>query len=373
MQRLVLILFAGIGMLGCNDSGPTSPTALSPQYAKGGGGGTVSGITVTSIGPTTGSSAAEEVNDQGLIVLNAGSPSRAFLWTPSQPRGTSGTLQDLGTVGGSASQATAINNSGHVVGSTGIGPFLWTQTGGMQGLGLASGWTSAAPQDINDAGDVAGTGGIGGANQAVVWHVSVDGAGLVQVAGRESLGIPPGWESSAGFAVNNLGQVAGWISTAAGPNHAALWTPSPEGWIIEDLGLLPGDYGSGAYGINDQGQVVGWSRPQQGCIHATLWSTQGGKLVSARALETQGGCSAEAWAVNNQGQIVGRLTLKSGQNATMWSLAPDGSTASIKDLGRLSGTGGSLGVGLSSNVGGVTEVAGFSQGTTQRATLWTVR
>jgi hypothetical protein len=59
----------------------------------------------------------------------------------------------------------------------------------------------------------------------------------------------------------------------------------------------------------------------------------------------------------------------------MWSLAADGSTASIKDLGKLSGSAGSLGMGLSGNIGGVTQVAGWSIPSSGglRATLWTVR
>lgn len=380
MQRLMLLTLTAVGLLACNDTSAPTAAEAGPDFAKAGAGG----ITVTSIFSTREYSQAEDVNDAGLVVGYTEtwytSPLRAFLWTPSEPRGTAGSVQDLGTFGGPTSAAKGINNSGHVVGfatdAAGAGhPFLWTRAGGMQDLGLDPLWTSGAPWDINDAGDVAGIAVTADGNRGVVWHVGVDAGGVVQVTGRETLGIPPGWESGAAFAVNNLGQVAGWISTAAVPNHAVLWTPSPSGLIIEDLGLLTGDYFSLAYGLNDRGQVVGSSRPQQGCAHAALWSTQNGRLTGRRALETGVDCNAEAWAINNEGRVAGRAQFKSGTNAALWTLAPDGTTSTITDLGKPSGSAASLGIGMSGTIGGVTQVAGLSQPSSGglRATLWTVR
>jgi probable HAF family extracellular repeat protein len=340
-------------------------------------------LTLTAIGPAKGGVQAEDVNDQGWVVGNTGtigiSPRRAFIWIPTQPRGTAGTFQDLGTFGGPTAATTAINNSGHVVGNAATAggglPFLWTKTAGMQNLGLDPLWTSGSALDINEVGQVAGIAQTASGSLVVIWNVRVDAAGVVQVLSRETVGAAPAGGSSTIFAINNMGQLAGWVTySASTPNHAVVWTPSPGGWTMEDLGLLPGDYASGAYGINDLGQVVGWSRPQQGCVHAALWTTQEGKLTGARALEALGGCSAEGWAINNQSQIVGRLTNSGRMEATMWTLAGDASTASIRILGRLSGTASSLGLGLSSSVGGLTQVSGLSHATTEdRGTLWTVR
>jgi probable HAF family extracellular repeat protein len=340
-------------------------------------------LTVTLIGPAKGGVQAEDVNDQGWVVGNTGtigiSPRRAFIWIPTQPRGTTGTFQDLGTFGGPTASAMAINNSGHVVGNAATAggglPYLWTKTAGMQDLGLDPLWTSAGALDINEVGQVAGIAQTVGGARIALWNVRVDAAGVVQVLSRETIGTLPDGGSSAVFAINNMGQLAGWVTySASTPNHAVVWTPSPSGWTMEDLGLLPGDYGSGAYGMNDLGQVVGWSRPQQGCVHAALWTTQNGKLTGARALEALGGCSAEGWAINNQSQIVGRLANSGRLEATMWTLAGDASTASIRILGRLSGTASSLGMGLSASVGGLTQVSGLSHATSEdRGTLWTVR
>ena len=383
MQRLALLILAALGLSACRDTSPTAP-ADSPPPAWGKAG--ARGVTITSIAPAGPGSQAEDVNDAGQVVGYTETPYyaplRAFLWTPAQPRGTTGVLQDLGTLGSSGALAKAIDNSGHVVGGSGDAAgvahaFIWTMTAGMQDLGLAAGWTGASAVDINESGQVAGYAETGVGQRAVLWTVSVDAAGAVQVLNRESLGTLPDGGSSVAFGVNNLGQVVGYAySPASGPNRAVLWTRTPTGWIIEDLGLLPGDYGSTGYGINDQGWVVGYSRPQQGCSHAVLWSTTAGRKSAVRALETLGGCSAEAWAVNNQGQVAGRSNPTHGGNeATLWTLAPDGSTAGVRDLGRLSGTAFSLGVGLSDAVGGITQVAGLSQPTSGdvRATLWAVR
>lgn len=245
----------------------------------------------------------------------------------------------------------------------------------MQDLGVSAGWAGAWATDINESGQVAGTAVTDLGQRAALWTVNVDGGGVVQVLGREVLGTLLDGASSVAFGMNNLAQVVGYAYTqASGPNRAVLWTRTQTGWMIEDLGVLPGDRGSTAYGINDQGQVVGVSMPSQGCFHAVLWTTEAGKLTGMRALETPGGCTAEAWAINNQSQVVGRLLNNGRTEAAMWTLAADGSTASIKNLGRLSGTASSLGMGVSASIGGITQVSGLSRAAwDDRATLWTVR
>jgi probable HAF family extracellular repeat protein len=85
-------------------------------------------------------SQAKGINSYGQVVGESHTPhgTYAFLWTPTTPHGTTGTMIDLGSLegtyfAGDASNAYAINSMGQIVGetatSTGAGhAFLWTPT-----------------------------------------------------------------------------------------------------------------------------------------------------------------------------------------------------------------------------------------------------
>src|SRR5262245_10288462 len=66
------------------------------------------------------SSNAIRINGSGQVIGGSFSPdsitARAFLWTPTTPNGTSGTMTDLGTLGGTSSYVTDINAFGQVIG-----------------------------------------------------------------------------------------------------------------------------------------------------------------------------------------------------------------------------------------------------------------
>jgi probable HAF family extracellular repeat protein len=77
-------------------------------------------------------------------------------------------MVDLGTLGGSFSEALAVNAGGQVVGrsmitaDSGIHAFCWTQTGGMIDLstfGLGGGFSVAVA--VNDGGEAVGRSGPG--------------------------------------------------------------------------------------------------------------------------------------------------------------------------------------------------------------------
>ena len=101
-------------------------------------------------------SVATAVNDSGQVVGSSfihfnGEPfEHAFLWTQADG------MTDLGTLpGGTGSKATAINARGWIVGNAGHA-FLWTQMGGMVDLGtLPSGTTSEAVA-VNANGQILG-------------------------------------------------------------------------------------------------------------------------------------------------------------------------------------------------------------------------
>lgn len=228
-------------------------------------------------------SAANAVNSRGQVVgaaLNAvpedpniagifnGLPAaqqvRAFLWQGAM-------MHDLGTLGGSNAQATAINERGDVSGFSGtnndnvindatgsptIHPFLW-KNGRMQDLGSLGG-TFATPGSFNAGGPF-------------------------------------------GRVMNAHGQVAGTSFLPGDVSwHAFLWS---NGHMI-DLGTLGGS-NSEAVSLNDRGQVVGRAYVQDTPLvrHGFLWEK--GRMTD---LGTVGACPrGTARSINRRGQIVGGL------------------------------------------------------------------
>lgn len=238
------------------------------------------------------------------------------------------TLTDLGTLGGSMSGATAINDRGQVIGQSTIAPdsfvthsFFWAPGSGMI-----------------DVGTLGGTG-----TEAV--------------------------------ALSNTGQVVGWSDTLAGPRHAFSWTS--EGGIV-DLGTF-GGLRSRAAAVNNHGQVVGWSESSDGQLHAFSWSaaggmvdlgpgfasdvnnagqvlvgggsgspfvwTQGGGFVP---LGTLGGMFASAFAINERGEVTGTSQTPQGTSAAFYWSAATGMLA----IGSLGGFTFPVGITSSGEIGG---------------------
>jgi probable HAF family extracellular repeat protein len=184
-----------------------------------------------------------------------------------------------------------VNDAGQITGhaafgSTSVGhPFLW-ENGVMKDLGLPAGFTTARGEAINNFGQVAGYAmvQVNGAwtSRAFVWSSS---SGYQLLPGRN------GATSNQAVAINDNGVVAG---TSGG--HAAIWING----AVTDIHTLPGGYSS-AWDVNSSGEVVGtyWGPGSQG--EAFKWTaTTGMQLV-----RTMSGSSGEALGINDSGTIVG--------------------------------------------------------------------
>jgi len=255
------------------------------------------------------------------------------------------TVTDLGTLGGTTSNAYGINAAGQVVGSAMTSgdavsrAFIW-QAGSLQDLGTAGG-TSGYAASINAAGQVVGYARtIGNSSYyGFLWQ-----GGTVQV-------LPTlGGTYSLASGINAGGQVVGYAATSSdAASHAALWQP---GGGVQDLGTL-GGLNSNAQAVNAGGQVVGDSELVGiAGVHAYLW--QSGSLQD---LGTLGGVNSSAHDINAAGQVVGQADIL-GNNASHAFLWQSGS---MRDLGTLGGSySAAIGINATGQVVGNALVAGDS-------------
>jgi probable HAF family extracellular repeat protein len=234
------------------------------------------------------------INSPGQIAGAADTPSasqHAFIWTPANANGTTGSMTDLGTMtGGTYSEAVGINNTGQVTGDADPAPggehaFIYPAPNGCAtpvassngsgsgtfcDLGTLSGGTYSAGNGINDSSEVVGQADDALGNALPFLYSGGTMYGLGSLGGTRGKAL----------AVNNAGQVVGTSDVAGdAAEHAFVWTPgSANGTTgtLTDLNTITklprGVTLTGATNINTNGWIVGWSQnsASPGSAHAFL-------------------------------------------------------------------------------------------------------
>jgi len=244
---------------------------------------------------TTGS--VNGINDNGQVVGNNTAP---FVYD-------NGTFTTLTASGGYLGYAVGLNNAGQVAArftpnGQGGNSFASLYAGGvLTQLGTISGASGTSQSaGINSSGQIVGNSSYPSDNTAKQ-HAFLYSGGVMHDI--DSLG---GTYSYA-LAVNNTGQVAGYVNASGGTYfHAFLFT----GGSMTDLGTLTGGLESMAACLNASGQVAGKANsagddfPTRSPLHAFLYS--GGTMTD---LGTLGGNASQAEGINDAGSVVGTSLL----------------------------------------------------------------
>ena len=252
--------------------------------------------------------------------------------------------------------ALGVNNSGIVVGTSETPTnsrhaCYWSTDGTIKDLGTLGG-NYGVGFAINNLGQVAGSANVADNSRSdpFLWTSS----GGMQDLGRLGSGI-----QNEALALNDKTHVVGFSCLDSGNNtcHAFLWIQSTG---MQDLGTLGGSF-STADGINAAGHIAGWSARTDGTRHAFLWTAAGGM----QELEPGSTFESFAFGINDSDEIIGEFInpTDSQFHAFMWT-----QTSGLRDLGVL--TGGwseALGINDSGNVVGFSrDASGKGYGTIWR-------
>ena len=209
------------------------------------------------------------------------------------------TIDDLGTLGGTASGGTAINAAGMITGSSYTTSnnneehaFRYVDSMGMIDL-LSTLQQYSVGRGINSFGQIAAT-IYGAPHKAII----VTGLTVTDI-GKLGGGLDDGSDASD---INDRGQVTGSSDTSAGDTHAFVWTAATG---MRDIGTLGGNYSVGR-SINESGQIAGESGdvgPMGLRTRLAFRFTEDAGMISLGTLS--GGTKSAGYGINDSGQVVG--------------------------------------------------------------------
>jgi len=248
---------------------------------------------------------ANGLNDTGQVVgisQTAGGATHGFLY--------SGSMTDIGNIGGGDTYANAINTAGNIAGSafnpaTGaFQAFRTTPGGSLNAAALLGAFPTAGSTDsfgygINASGQTVGYAFNGTSNHA--YRTTATG-GIDAAADLGTLG----GDNSYAFGINAGGQVAGYSDTAPDINGNSVTHAFRTGaaGTMSDLGTL-GGANSYSTALNDSGQVIGYSDLSDGSQHAFRTSANTPVSPLTDDLGTLGGLFSYAYGINSSGITVG--------------------------------------------------------------------
>jgi probable HAF family extracellular repeat protein len=249
------------------------------------------------------------VESAGALFFPSATQMHAVLWQ-------NGAITDLGTLGGPDSVAYQVNERGQIAGqsyinaipnsTTGvptIDPFFIGEDGKMVDLGSLGGTVSWAT-GLNNRGQVIGAMTVAGDTG---WHPFLWSHGKLEDLGTL------GFDCGNATAINDAGEVVGVACATTTVFLATLWRDG----VLTNLGTVTGDTCSESYGINSQGQVVGESGDCNHILlgHAWLWENDG-PLIDLNTLIPPGSGIqlTHSVSINDRGEISGDGVLPTGDH-----------------------------------------------------------
>jgi probable HAF family extracellular repeat protein len=262
------------------------------------------------------------------------------------------TVTDLGTLGGTYSNAYGPNVAGWVAGNSNLVPngpqhaFLWYGFGRLFDLGTLNGskcpTCNSVAYWLNAFGEAAITSETSktdpNGEDFCGYHTQHQCLGAISRNGfMTALPTLPGGNNASAYGLSDQGQVIGYSENGTRDSTCSTGTPyqvlrfEAVTWglngEVQELHPLPGDTVGFANGANNSGQVVGASGlcSNTSAItvtspHAVLWERDGSPTDLGHLEGTAPGMYNMATSVNNQGEVVGAALSTDGTiHAFLWS------------------------------------------------------